>query len=173
MSTHVYTYMHKQQNSNRSTFFYCMARFILAGHSKGHGDVIKVLIENGADPHFAANFGETPLIMAAERGKLEILKSLLHYPNKIDVDHVSKYHRYTALQTLSKHSKPTEEFREIIKLFAAAGANFDLPEPNKWAETPRDRLSRKGFKIPDIKKKEKTLNSKDETKDLPDVLEEL
>lgn len=150
-----------------------MARFILAGFTESHGDAIKVLIENGADPHFVTNNGETPLLMAAERGKLHVLKSLLHYPDKIDVDHVSKSHRYTALQTLAKRSRRTDEFREIIKLFAEAGANFDLPEPNRWAETPRDRLSRKGFEIPDIKKKESNLNSKDEKIDLPGQPEEL
>ena len=85
-------------------------RAVLAGYSKSHGDTIKILIENGADPHFVTNAGETPLVLAAERGKLHILKSLLHYKDKIDVDHISSSHPYTALQTIAKHTKRTDFF---------------------------------------------------------------
>ena len=75
------------------------------------------------------------------------MASLLHFKNKIDVDHISR-HTLAALQTLAKHARRTDEYREIIKLFVEAGADFDRPEPNKWAETPRDKLTRKGFVIP-------------------------
>ena len=125
-----------------------------AGYSESHGDAIKALIEAGADPHMVTDAGETPLVMAAERGRLHIVASLLHFKDKIDVDHVSAAHPYTALQTLAKHARRTDEYREIIKLFVEAGADFDRPEPNKWAETPRDKLTRKGFVIPEIGAKE-------------------
>ena len=43
----------------------------------GHVEIVRLLLESGADKHLAMNDGRTALIVAPQRGHLEIVELLL------------------------------------------------------------------------------------------------
>ena len=62
---------------------------------KGCTEIVKLLLENGADMEAKDNYGETALMLAARWGYVKAVKVLLEYG--ADVDSKSKY-GFTALQ---------------------------------------------------------------------------
>ncbi len=45
--------------------------------TSGHAEIVKWLLDNGAEPNYSYTNGYTPLLAAAANGRLEILKTLL------------------------------------------------------------------------------------------------
>jgi len=52
-----------------------------------NSDIIKVLIENGADPSIQDHLGRTPILLAAQSKRRDAVKSLVRYggPNQADI----------------------------------------------------------------------------------------
>ena len=80
-----------------------------------HTDVAQLLLNHGADPNYCSPIrNNVPLVVAASRGKLELVRSLLAKgadPNKSGMDH------YTAIQ----HAR-VGGFPNIVELLLDHGA---------------------------------------------------
>ena len=87
---------------------------IWASINKGHPDVVKVLLEHGADVNAVNNDGAGALMLASKVGDVDIVKLLL--ASKANVNLVSKEGK-TALMSAKK-----EGHGEIVKLLEQAGA---------------------------------------------------
>ncbi|KAG8539619.1 hypothetical protein GDO81_020628, partial [Engystomops pustulosus] len=54
---------------------------LMLGVSHGRSDMVKVLLDCGADVNLAAEDGETALIIACQVGNVELVRLLLSHPN--------------------------------------------------------------------------------------------
>lgn len=86
----------------------------------GSLDVVKYLLENGADPNDCNSLGETPLHQATDMSLFEITQILLEFkadPNQIQTDGNSPLHN-----AVRKNNK------EIVKILLDHGADPNLQE---------------------------------------------
>lgn len=90
-------------------------------------DVVEVMLEAGADPSITGDNGWTPLIYAANKDSLEIVKLLVDAG--ADVSHANMNHRDTALHWAIHH-----ENDEMARLLVDAGADAECR--NKSGLTP-------------------------------------
>jgi hypothetical protein len=78
---------------------------------------VKLLLEHGAKPDVTNSSGATPLMLAAEAGKLDVAQLLIAHG--ADVNAMSP-RSHTALYTAGKHHRP-----DMIDLLQKAGATVD------------------------------------------------
>jgi ankyrin repeat protein len=94
-----------------------------------HVEVVRVLLENGADVERTENFQQTALHFAASEGEIDICRLLLDFGAKVDSLNswnASPLHEAALLGHLS-----------VVKLLVERGA--DVSRKNVHGETPSDR----------------------------------
>ncbi|MCJ1430169.1 Ankyrin-2 [Sticta canariensis] len=84
---------------------------------EGHIEIVKLLLNTGADINFENEHGNTALHLAVEENHLEIVKLLLNAEADVGIKKLRK----TALRIAAQKGH-----LEIVKLLLAAGADFDL-----------------------------------------------
>ncbi len=98
---------------------------------KGHLDIAKLLVENGADiharPDFNNNQGQTALMMASKNGYIDIVKMLVEKGS--DVNSIVKHTGYSALIMASEKGK-----KDVVSLLIEKGA--DINAKTKEGSTP-------------------------------------
>ena len=81
---------------------------------EGHVDVVRVLVEHGADMNKARNDGATPLIVASRVGHLEVVRVLVEQ----GADTTRIWKGRTALQQAREENHP--EIIHLLELAAQA-----------------------------------------------------
>ncbi|KAI9893551.1 MAG: hypothetical protein M1814_006347 [Vezdaea aestivalis] len=107
---------------------------LIAASIKNHKEIVKLLLENGADIHAKGNYGETALHEAASRGHEAIIKLLLE--NGADIHAKSDYGE-TAL-----HKATSRGHEAIIKLLLENGA--DIHAKSDYGETALHKATSRG-----------------------------
>jgi ankyrin repeat protein len=103
--------------NQRSTYKAGEGTPLVVAVRKGAVDLVKLLLEKGADANFASHDPElTPLGVAAETGSLELVKLLLEYKANIDRPQQSK----TPLIVATLNNRV-----EVVKLLLKSGARVD------------------------------------------------
>jgi len=91
---------HKKPEQKRNMMSLLLFKMAILGLAPGEDgvDIINRLVRNGADIHVKNTFGSTPLMMACLFGNIEIIQTLLQYPNVVnDKDNANR----TALDYIS------------------------------------------------------------------------
>jgi ankyrin repeat protein/Tfp pilus assembly protein PilF len=100
------------------------ATALLIASGKGYLDMMKVLVESGADAQMATEAGWTPLMLASRGGHLDAVGFLLDCGCELDVRDSSGW---TALMSAVVSGK-----REVVALLLDRGAQADLRENDGW-----------------------------------------
>ncbi len=108
------------QNHNGTTALYMAAAL-------GEDDVVKAFIQKGANVNVIANYGWTPLMVAAGRGHLTIVQALLSAP-QINID-AKKFDGATALIVAAALDKD-----DVVKALIDHGANVNITD--NYGSTP-------------------------------------
>ena len=96
---------------------------IAAGH--GNGQIVRVLLEKGADPNsIASNHVKTPLHVAASVGHVQVVKYLLQGGAKREVQRPAELSRFGSWCT-PLHLACQKGHLEIVKVLHQHGANID------------------------------------------------
>ncbi len=82
----------------------------------GHIEIVKILLNNGANVNFLHKDGDSSLNIASREGHTEIVKILLH--NGANINYINKDRRGSLIISSSKGHT------EIVKLLLDNGANF-------------------------------------------------
>ncbi|GFO49166.1 poly [ADP-ribose] polymerase [Plakobranchus ocellatus] len=88
--------------------------------------IVKLLLENGADPNVEINHGyykDTPLVLAANRGSLQIMRMLIHY--KADVTKYRSDNKRTPMHTMVMNRVHEDETIAMLQLLLQHGANIN------------------------------------------------
>lgn len=107
------------QNHNGTTALYMAAAL-------GEDDVVKAFIQKGANVNVIANYGWTPLMVAAGRGHLTIVQALLSAP-QIDID-AKKIDGATALIVTAALDKD-----DVVKALIDHRANVNITDNYGWS----------------------------------------
>lgn len=102
----------------------------------GNEDLVKLLLEFGADANVTNNFGHTPLILTSTGGHKEIVKLLLDHGANVNA---TNNKGYTALWWASFFG-----YKEIVALLLNCGADVNISYDN--GETALTLASSKGHK---------------------------
>ena len=106
--------------------------------SEGRSGTAKVLIAHGADIDARSFRGETPLLLASQRGQTDVVSSIIEVIKNSKVSGADDMDQsinaqdddgYTAL-----HCAASQGYISVLGLLIDAGANIDIP--NKDDETP-------------------------------------
>lgn len=98
--------------------------FLLAS-TRGHLDVMNLLLSRGANTNATTKYGWTSLMLAAKRGDVACLDFLLR-ARGVDVNHLSPDH-WTALAEATSRGNT-----ELMKMLLAAGADPELRSQHDW-----------------------------------------
>ena len=98
--------------------------YLYAG-ARGHLDILKLTLANGADLKSTNRYGGTALIPAAERGHVETVKALIEAG--VDINHVNRL-GWTALLEAIILGTGGEKHTEIVRLLIKAGAEVNLAD---------------------------------------------
>ena len=104
----------------------------------GHQEVVRLLLERGADPNCASAWGDNALTMAAESCYIDVVKLLLNggaKPNMEDQYGRTPLHVATQCYHYSK---------DVVQLLLKKGA--DPNKANRWGRTPLHYASEKAHK---------------------------
>lgn len=115
--------------------------FLYAG-VEGLLDILQLAIDAKADPKLTNRFGGTALIPAAERGHVEVVKTLLTR-SKVDVNHVNNL-GWTALLEAIVLSNGGPRHQQIVQLLVDYGADIHIAD--KSGVTPLKHAQTRGFK---------------------------
>jgi ankyrin repeat protein len=107
-----------------STNSACKEPPIFKAISKGHADVVRLLLANGANCHAKGRYGEPALHAAAEKGQSAIVQILL--------EHGADINQKGANGELALHWAAARGYADVVQTLLAAGS-----EPNAKAEKPR------------------------------------
>ena len=99
----------------------CGSTALMFAAFNGHNNIVKSLLQNGADVNAAKTGGCTALIIAAENGHKDIVESLLQ--NGADVNAVEK-NGETALMFAA-----WKDHKDVVDLLLQNGANFKAADP--------------------------------------------
>ena len=99
------------------------AVYIAVQHGKD--DVVKALINKGADVNIADNDGWTPLMFSAQEGHLTTVQALLSVP-AININ-AKNLHRKTALHEAANHGKDN-----VVKALIDNGADVNITDHDGW-----------------------------------------
>ena len=83
-------------NANKRHFF-TRDTLLIEAADNGHMDVVKLLIENGADVNLKGEAWYGPLHAAAAKGHIEVVKILLENGADVNIFHQNKPLHYTAM----------------------------------------------------------------------------
>lgn len=115
--------------------------FLYAG-AEGLPRILDVAIEAGADTRLANRFGGTALIPAAERGHVDIVRTLLQRTD-VDVNHVNNL-GWTALLEAIVLSDGGERHQRIVQLLVDHGADIAIGDKN--GVTPLQHARNRGYR---------------------------
>ena len=106
---------------------------LLQAAEMGDLDLLTNLIDNGAKPDTAHQFGETPLMKAARQGHLEVVRQLIDAPCDVNRTTGAGRGNYTAL-----HVAAASGHGEVVEALLGAGAKADCTDsafmtPLLWA----------------------------------------
>jgi ankyrin repeat protein len=82
-------------------------------------EVVRLLLENGANPNIATDADNVPLLIAASSGDPEIVSLLLKY--KASPDHQNSVGD-TPISLARRRAEHSPEHREVVRLLMTAGA---------------------------------------------------
>ena len=99
--------------------------FLYAG-AEGLAEILQLAIEAGADTTLTNRYGGTALIPAAERGHIEIVKTLLTQSD-VDVNHVNNL-GWTALMEAIVLGVGGDTHQQIVQLLVDHGADISIPD---------------------------------------------
>ena len=102
----------EQQQSQQMIKFDAMASYIAS--LKGHVDVVRMLVEHGADINKAKNTGATPLFMASSKGHVDVVRVLVEQ----GADIAKTWDNKTPLQQARQNNHP--EIIHLLELAAQA-----------------------------------------------------
>jgi ankyrin repeat protein len=109
---------------------------LLLACARGHYDVAKLLIADGAEVMARDSGGETPLHKAAAEGHLGVIKLLLE--KGAEVNATTDWHtKWTPL-----HKASLGGCHQVTKLLLDSGAEINVEDSQQW--TPLDRAAFKG-----------------------------
>ncbi|XP_054431424.1 ankyrin repeat and SOCS box protein 3 isoform X2 [Pteronotus mesoamericanus] len=89
--------------------------------SRGHWKIVQILLEAGADPNATTLEETTPLFLAVENGRIDVLRLLLRHGANVNGSH--SMCGWNAL-----HQATFQENAEIIKLLLKRGANKECQD---------------------------------------------
>lgn len=87
------------------------------------GNISQTLIESGADIHATTQLGETMLHLAARNRNRQMMQFFINHGLPIDAHDTNNN---TPLHDYLMHNKNTDDTKEILELFFAANAPFDI-----------------------------------------------
>lgn len=93
---------------------------LMLAAGQGHTDLMKLLIQKGANVNSPNAYGDTPIMYAARRGSIAAVKVLLENKAKVNAPAPNPYHRRTPLMYAVKSSAIA-----IVKLLLAKGADVN------------------------------------------------
>ena len=102
----------------------------------GHTDIVRLLLDKGAQPDIPNDYGDSPLKAAAGNGHKEVVKLLIDSgadPNSVDGD------KNTAL-----HDAAIMGHNDVIQKLLDIGADPNIS--NRWGHTPLHNAVRIGHK---------------------------
>ena len=109
-----------------------IALALIQAVQKGNFEIVKILVDNGADVNSSASSNTKALILAAEQGKLEIVKYLAE--NGADVN-LRDYYNTTALMMASF------EYLEIVRYLIEQGADVNAKNNNEYTALSQATLT--------------------------------
>ena len=117
---------------------------INAAVQRGHLDIVKALIESGANVDQARDDGVGPLAMAAELGRVDCLRVLIDAGANVDGAKVKGYDGSTA-NVVPLCAAAAAGYLEPLQILVAAGASVDLaghPSSRQFMGPPSIALRR-------------------------------
>lgn len=101
-------------------------------------EIVKLLLENGADPNIIDDRKVSPLEIASQKNHIEIVKILLQYKANVNNKNI---HGQNGL-----HYAAFFNHDKVIKLLAQAGADVDIKDNHE--KSPMHYALRKGYQDP-------------------------
>lgn len=98
--------------------------FLLVAAGKGELELVKAMLDSGADPNMTDRKGLTPLMYAARKDEPEVIKLLLARGADIDAKDKSGW---SALMVAIKKDHP-----EMARMLLEHGANPHIVDPTGW-----------------------------------------
>lgn len=102
---------------------YMFGTALVYATTEGHIEITKLLLDNGANPHYIDDINETPLFYVT---KVEIIQLLLD--EGLDINHVNNLGETPLAVLMSEYE---DEYFEAVKFLLDHGARTDIVLP-KW-----------------------------------------
>ena len=95
-------------------------------------DVVKMLVEAGADVRATNDEGCTCLMLASQRVHTESVRYLVSLPG-VDVNHRNARNNYTVLHFATQHRATANEHTDMVQVLIDAGADIDAKDNDGWS----------------------------------------
>ena len=110
-------------------------------------EILRILIEHGADLNVVGPGGMTPLLLAVEKKNVAAVEMITRYRDRVNVNHANHV-GLTAVHMAAAHSR-TERGKTILMQLIMAGGNLDSQMPTQKI-TAREFLRMHGVSLPGI-----------------------